>query len=147
MARQRGKIVRWKLIFKSLSISNRIIEHGSYRWLSLLTTTPKTPASTTGLLSSTADIIFGFLTKKTLISTQNREPRKNYPPSSESWWPCASRTSTMPKNFKSEPRIKVLSHKATVQATKSGWVANISKPSEIASLKPSFLVLFEYYTR
>ena len=32
-------------------------------------------------------------------------------------------------------------------ATRSSWVASNSKPSRIASWKPSFLIFFEYYTR
>ena len=77
----------------------------------------------------------------------NWEWRKNYPPSSKSWWPCANRTSTTPKNFKSKSTIKISSPKTTPPAKKSDWVASTSKPSGIVSWKPNFLVFFEYYTQ
>ena len=69
---------------RTLSTSSRMIEPGSYCWLSLPTITPKILAPASCFLSSTTDIILGFLTKKTSIPAQNREPQKNYPLSSES---------------------------------------------------------------
>ena len=143
----KGKIVQWKPIFEHLSTSSRMIRPDSYRWLSLLTITPRMLAPASRLSSSTADTILGFYIKKTSISAHSQELWKNYSLSSKSWWPFASRTSTTYKSFKSEPTIKILSHKATLQATRYGWVVSNSKLSRIASWKPSFSVLFEYYTR
>ena len=105
------------------------------------------PALVIRLLSSIVDIIFAFLKKKISILAQSQNPWINYPPSSENWWPSANRISTTHKNFRSELTTKVSSPEAMPQATKSGWVASISKPNRIASWKPSFLDLFECYTQ
>ena len=132
LARLRERIVQWRPTSELLSTLSIIIGHGFFPWRSLPTITPKTPALATKLLNSIVDIILAFPMRKILISAQNQEPWKNYPPSFESWWPCASRSSIMLKNFKNKPIIKVSSHKAMSQAKKSGWVASISKPSRIA---------------
>ena len=98
-------------------------------------------------MSLIADITLMFLIKKISIHISNQRLQKNYFLSSKSWWLCASKTFTIPKNFKSKPIIKVPSLKATLQMKKSSWVANISKLSKIVSWKPSFLVFFKYDTQ
>ena len=61
----KGKIVQWKPIFEPLSTLSRMIEHGFFPWQSLPTIIPRMPASAIYFSSSIADIILGFLTKKT----------------------------------------------------------------------------------
>ena len=131
-----------------MSTSSRMIRHSSYQWLSSPIIMPKMLAPAIHLSSSTADIIFAFPTKKKRFSilALSQKPQRNYPPSSENWWPFANRSFTIHKNFKSKPIKKVSSPKATPQATRSGWVVSTSKLSKIASWKPSFSVFFECYT-
>ena len=89
------------------------------------------------LLRPTTNNIFWFLTKKILILAQNWNLRKNYPSNLEIWWPVVNKTHITLKNFRNKPMTKMLSLEAMLQATKSGWVASISKLSKIASWKPS----------
>ena len=77
-----------------------MIWYSSYYWLSLLIIMPRMLALAIRFLSLIADIIFGFLIKKTLISTQNWNPQKNYSPNFKIWWLSASKTSTTHKNIK-----------------------------------------------
>ena len=54
----------------------------------------------------------------------------------------ACKTFTMHKSFKNGATIRESSPKAMYRVRRFGWVANTSKPSGIASWKPSFWVFF-----
>ena len=147
MGKPKSKIVQWKPTFEPLSISNRMIGQSSYQLPSLPTITPRMLAQAIPPSSSIADTIFAFPMRKILIPIQNQESWKNYPPSSKSWWLFASRTYTMYKSFKNGAMTRGSSPRAMHRVKRFGWVANTSKPSEITRWNPSFLVLFECYTR
>ena len=63
------------------------------------------------------ELNYGYHTRvfyeKDLNPRSKSRTLKELSPSSKSWWPYTSKTSTTPKNFKSKPTIKLSSHKTT----------------------------------
>ena len=96
-------------------------------------------------LSWTTTIILGCYTKMTSTPNPSPSQQTNYQQNWESWWSFAKKTSTMPKNFRSEPTTRPQSREVISRTIKFGWIANISRPNKTGSWNQSSLDHSESY--
>ena len=97
---------------------------------------PRMQVTAIHLSSWTADIIFVFSLRKTLIFTFDRKQLISYQRNYKNWWPFAKKTSITLKSFRNKLTIKA--GRATSPVTKFDWITNTSKPNKIGNLSPVF---------